>query len=200
MKNDIENLLEITKIVNIINSGLCKEKYDEWSKHQNPMVRYSLVCNGFTPELFIHDDNTMIRSEALSRRPDLQKESLKNIINDPKKLEFIEKTLSKQTYIDTEMLKTFVSNCEKYKPDFWYEAYKIKLKAIQNKLTSDEEKMSPYELFKINNPSWARNFNSIVIQFILEMSEYQNDIDNKEFECYFTTEIKPKDGKIIVRQ
>ena len=116
MTNDIENLLEITRIVNIINSGLCKEKYEEWSKYPNPMVRYSLVCNDFKPKLFIYDDNTMIRSEALSRRPDLQKESLQNIINDPNKLEFIEKTLSKQTY--TEVLKIFISNCEKYKPDF----------------------------------------------------------------------------------
>ena len=39
-----------------------------------------------------------------------------------------------------------------------------------------------------------------VIQFILEMSEYQNDINDKEFERYFTPEIEPKGGKIIVKK
>ena len=180
------------------------------------MNRYTLVCNNYKPELFIHDDNAMIRSKALQRRSDLQKESLQNIITDPKKLEFIEKVLSKQTYIDIDILKTFVSNCKKYNSDIYYEPYEIKMKGNQIKLSKfnefkkifenliklskDEEKMSPYELFKINNPAWARDFNSEAIQFILEMSEYQNDIDNKEFERYFKPEIEPKGGKIIIKK
>lgn len=197
---NIDEILNINKIVTIINSSMYQDKYDEWVKHPNPMVRYALVCNNFKPELFIHDDNTMIRSEALQKRPDLQKESLKNIINDPEKLEFIEKVLSKQTYIDIDVLKIFVSNCKKHNSNIYYEPYEIKLNGNQIELSKDQEKMSPYQLFKLNNPSWARDFNSEAIQFILEMAEYQNDINDKEFELYFTPEIEPKGGKIIVRQ
>ena len=199
MKIDIEHLFEINKIVNIINSGLCKEKYEKWSKHPSPMVRYALVCNNFKPELFIYDDNPMVRSEALQRRPDLQKDSLRNIINNPEKLEFIEKILSKQTHIDIDVLKNFVSNCKKYNLNIYYEPYEIKLNGNQIKLSKDEQKISPYELFKINNPAWARDFNSEAIQSILEMSDYQNDIDDKEFERYFTPKIEPKGGKIILK-
>ena len=190
----------INKIINIINANLCQDKYDKLVSHPSPMVRYALICNDFKLELFIHDDNAMVRSEALKRRPDLQKESLKNIINDPEKLEFIEKVLSKQTYIDIDVLKNFVSNCKKYNLNIHYEPYEIKLNGNQIRLSKDEQKMSPYELFKINNPAWARDFNSEAIQFILEMSEYQNDIDDKEFERYFTPEIEPKGGKIIVKK
>ena len=199
MINNIENLLKITKIVNIINSGLCKEKYETWSKHPSPMIRYTLVCNNYKPELFIHDDNTMIRSKALQKRPDLQKESLQNIITDPKKLEFIEKVLSKQIYIDIDILKTFVSNCKKYNSDIYYEPYEIKIKGNQIKLSKDEEKMSPYELYKIGNPGWARDFNSEAIQGVLEISEFL-DVDDEDFKRIFTPEIEPKGGKIVIGQ
>ena len=199
MINNIENLLKITKIVNIINSGLCKEKYETWSKHPSPMIRYALICNDFKLELFIHDDNAMVRSEALQKRPDLQKESLQNIITDPKKLEFIEKVLSKQIYIDIDILKTFVSNCKKYNSDIYYEPYEIKIKGNQIKLSKDEEKMSPYELYKIGNPGWARDFNSEAIQGVLEISEFL-DVDDEDFKRIFTPEIEPKGGKIVIGQ
>lgn len=198
MKTD--EILIIHKIVTIINSNMYQNKYDEWVNHPNPMVRYTLVCNDFKPELFIYDDNTMIRSEALKRKPDLQYQSLKNMLNNSDNLETLNKILSQQTHIDTNILKTFVSNCKTFKPNFQYEPYEIKLLAIENKLTPSEKNLSPYQLFKLNNPSWARNFNSEAIQSILEISEYQNDIDDNEFERYFTPEIQPKGGKIIVKQ
>ena len=197
---NIKEMQVINKIINIINANLCQDEYDNLVSHPNPMVRYALVCNDFKPELFIYDDNTMVRSESLKRRPDLQYQSLKNILNNPNNLEKINKILSKQTYIDINILKTFVSNCKTFKPDFQYEPYETKLKAIKNELSPSEKELSPYQLFKLNNPSWARNFNSESIQFILEMSEYQNDINDKEFERYFTPEIEPKGGKIILKQ
>ena len=143
MPKDIDDILKINKILNIINLGLYPEKYNEWAEHPDPMIRYALVCNGFKPELFIHDENTMVRSESLKQRPDLQKESLQDIIDDPKKLNFIEKVLSKQTYIDIEILTKFVYNYKKYKqisiydPISRYEMYETKLKAMKTKLSSE---------------------------------------------------------------
>lgn len=201
----INNILKTNKIINIINSGLYQDKYDELVTHPDPMIRYALVCNGFKPELFIHDENTMVRSESLKQRPDLQKESLKDIIDDPKKLNFIEKVLSKQTYIDIEILTKFVSNYKKYKQISIYdpisrcEMYETKLKAIQTKLSLEEKQISPYELYKIGNPGWARDFNSEAIQGVLEMSEFL-DVDDEEFKSIFTPEIVPKGGKIVIGQ
>ena len=205
MPKDIDDILKINKILNIINLGLYPEKYNEWAEHPDPMIRYALVCNGFKPELFIHDENTMVRSESLKQRPDLQKESLQDIINDPKKLNFIEKVLSKQTYIDIEILTKFVSNYKKYKqisiydPISRYEMYETKLKAMKTELSSEEKQMSPYELYKIGNPGWARDFNSEAIQGVLEMSEFL-DVDDEEFKSIFTPEIVPKGGKIVIGQ
>lgn len=199
----INNILKTTKIINIINSGLYQDKYDHLVTHPDPMIRYALVCNGFKPELFIHDENTMIRSEALKQRPDLQKESLQNIIDDPKKLNFIEKVLSKQTYIDIEILTKFVSNYKKYKQISIYdpisrcEMYETKLKAMQIELSSKEQKMSPYELYKIGNPGWVRDFNVQSISCVLEMSEF-TDEDDDDFKRVFTPEIEPKGGKIVI--
>lgn len=198
MKTD--EILIIHKIVTIINSNMYQYKYDEWVNHPNSMIRYALICNDFKPELFIYDNNTMVRSEALKKRPDLQYQSLKNMLNNPDDLEKLDKILSKQTYIDINILKTFVSNCKRFKPDFQYKPYEIKLKAIENKLLPSEQELSTYQLFKLNNPSWARDFNSEAIQFILEISEYQNELNDKEFEQYFTPEIQPKGGKIIVKK
>lgn len=201
----IDNILKTTKIVNIINSGLYQDKYDELVTHPDPMIRYALVCNGFKPELFIHDENTMVRSESLKQRPDLQKESLQNIIDYPKKLNFIEKVLSKQTYIDIEILTKFVSNYKKYKqisiydPISRYEMYETKLKAMKTELSSEEKQMSPYELYKIGNPGWARDFNSEAIQGVLEMSEF-TDEDDDDFKRIFTPEIEPKGGQIVIGQ
>ena len=205
MPVNIGNIIQNNKIINIINSGLCKDKYDELANHPDPMIRYTLVCNGFKPELFIHDENTMIRSEALKLRPDLQKESLQDIINDPKKLNFIEKVLSKQTYIDIEILTKFVYNYKKYKQISIYdpisrcEMYETKLKAIQTELSSEEKQMSPYELYEIGNPGWARDFNSEAIQAVLEMSEFL-DVDDEDFKRIFKPEIEPKGGKIVIGQ
>lgn len=205
MPKDIDDILKINKILNIINLGLYPEKYNEWAEHPDPMIRYALVCNGFKPELFIHDENTMVRSESLKQRPDLQKESLQDIIDDPKKLNFIEKVLSKQTYIDIEILTKFVSNYKKYKqisiydPISRYEMYETKLKAMKTELSSEEKQMSPYELYKIGNPGWARDFNSEAIQGVLEMSEFL-DVDDEEFKSIFTPEIVPKGGKIVIGQ
>ena len=195
----IDNILKTTKIVNIINSGLYQDKYDQLVTHPDPMIRYALVCNGFKPELFIHDENTMIRS------PDLQKESLQDIIDDPKKLNFIEKVLSKQTYIDIEILTKFVYNYKKYKQISIYnpisrcEMYETKLKAMQTELSLEEKQMSPYELYKIGNPGWARDFNSEAIQGVLEMSEFL-DVDDEDFKRIFKPEIEPKGGKIVIGQ
>lgn len=205
MPKDIDDILKINKILNIINLGLYPEKYNEWAKHPDPMIRYTLVCNSFKPELFIHDENTMIRSEALKQRPDLQKKSLQDIIDDPKKLNLIEKILSKQTYIDIEILTKFVSNYKKYKQISIYdpisrcEMYETKLKAIQTKLSLEEKQMSPYELYKIGNPGLARDFNSEAIQVVLEMSEFL-DVDDEDFKRIFTPEIEPKGGKIVIGQ
>ena len=198
MKTD--EMLIIHKIVTIINSNMYQDKYDEWVNHPNPMVRYALVCNDFKPELFIYNNNTMVRSEALKRRPDLQYQALKDMLDNPNNLENLDNILTKQTYIDINILKTFISNCKTFKPNFQYKPYEIKLKAIENELLPSEQKLSPYQLFKLNNPSWARDFNSEAIQSILEISEFQDDIDDKEFERYFTPEIQPKGGKIIVKK
>lgn len=201
----IDNILKTTKIVNSINSGLYQDKYDQLASHPDPMIRYALVCNGFKPELFIHDDNHMIRSEALKLRPDLQKESLKDIIDDPTKLEFVDNVLNKQFYIDIELLIKHISNLKKYKqisiydPLFDYESYEVKLKAIQTELSSEEKQMSPYELYKIGNPGWARDFNAQSIGCVLEMSEF-TDKDDDDFKRIFTPEIEPKDGKIVIGQ
>lgn len=201
----IDNILKTTKIVNSINSGLYQDKYNQLASRPDPMIRYALVCNGFKPELFIHDDNHMIRSEALKLRPDLQKESLKDIIDDPKKLNFIEKVLSKQTYIDIEILTKFVSNYKKYKQISIYnpisrcEMYETKLKAMQTELSLEEKQMSPYQLYKIGNPGWARDFNSEAIQGFLEMSEFL-DVDDEDFKRIFKPEIEPKGGKIVIGQ
>lgn len=201
----INNILKTNKIINIINSGLYQNKYDQLVTHPDPMIRYTLVCNGFKPELFIHDENTMIRSEALKQRPDLQNESLQDIIDDPKKLNFIEKVLSKQTYIDIEILTKFVSNYKKYKQISIYdpisrcEMYETKLKAMQTELSLEEKQMSPYELYKIGNPGWARDFNSEAIQGVLEMSEFL-DVDDEDFKKIFKPEIEPKGGKIVIGQ
>lgn len=205
MPTNIGNIIQNNKIINIINSGLYKDKYDELVTHPDLMIRYALVCNGFKPELFIHDENTMVRSEALKQRPDLQKESLQDIIDDPKKLNFIEKVLSKQTYIDIEILTKFVSNYKKYKQISIYdpisrcEMYETKLKAMQTELSLEEKQMSPYEIYKIGNPGWARDFNSEAIQGVLEMSEFL-DVDDGEFKSIFKSEIEPKGGKIVIGQ
>ena len=205
MPKDINDILKINKILNIINLGLYPKKYDDWAKHPDPTVRYTLVCNGFKPELFIHDDNHMIRSEALKLRPDLQKESLQDIIDDPTKLEFVDNVLNKQFYIDIELLTKHISNLKNYKqisiydPLFNCESYEVKLKAMQTELSSEEKQMSSYELYKIGNPGWAHDFNVQSIGCILEMSEF-TDEDDDDFKRIFTPEIEPKGGKIVIGQ
>ena len=205
MPKNIHDILKINKILNIINLGLYPKKYDDWAKHPDPTVRYTLVCNGFKPELFIHDDNHMIRSEALKLRPDLQKEALQDIIDDPTKLEFVDNVLNKQFYIDIELLTKHISNLKNYKqisiydPLFDCESYEVKLKAMQTELSSEEKQMSSYELYKIGNPGWAHDFNVQSIGCVLEMSEF-TDEDDDDFKRIFTPEIEPKGGKIVIGQ
>ena len=77
--------------------------------------------------------------------------------------------------------------------------YETKLKAMKTELSSEEKQMSPYELYKIGNPGWARDFNSEAIQGVLEMSEF-TDEDDDDFKRIFTPEIEPKGGQIVIRQ
>ena len=73
------------------------------------------------------------------------------------------------------------------------------MKGNQIKLSKGKEKMSPYELYKIGNPGWARDFNSEAIQGVLEMSEFL-DVDDEDFKRVFKPEIEPKGGKIVIGQ
>ena len=70
---------------------------------------------------------------------------------------------------------------------------------MQTELSSKEKQMSPYELYKIGNPGWARDFNVQSIGCVLEMSEFL-DVDDEDFKRIFTPEIEPKGGKIVIGQ
>lgn len=54
-------------IVDIINDGLLKERYEEWKRYPRAGVRQALVDNGYFWDYFINDEDPYIRQSIIEK-------------------------------------------------------------------------------------------------------------------------------------
>ena len=55
-------------IVDIINDGLLKERYEEWKRYPRAGVRHALVDNGYFLDYFINDEDPYIRQDIIEKK------------------------------------------------------------------------------------------------------------------------------------
>ena len=60
--------MDKNRIKQMIRNGEGTEFYEEWAKHEDSSVRYTLAETGYAPHIFINDWHPSIREQALRKK------------------------------------------------------------------------------------------------------------------------------------
>jgi hypothetical protein len=158
-------------IVDIINDGLLKERYNNWKHHPRAGVRQALVDNGYFYDYFINDEDRYIRQNIIEK--DLRL-GLKRLDNDEDR-DVVRGELELQTNdeIELDILKAYLEaekeygDIEEIDELFVYSALKLKYEALTTVPTTVEKTMTPAQLYASNNPLWAHGYTANRIRRIM---------------------------------
>lgn len=142
---------ETHTIMRAINNGESLDKYEEWSNHPDPYVRYTLAINGHFPDKLIKDKNEDVREGVIATHPDY----LPYLLHDEALYERVNLILEKQVYPDIDLLEQHIEDLKTFNSEFYREDMEIKLAALKHKATPIELTMTPLQLYKANSPLWA---------------------------------------------
>ena len=141
-------------IIEAIRANLMEERYEQWSTHNMHRVRKELAKRGYFPEVFTHDKDPYVRSAVFFAYPHLAEELLTDALTYLRTWENIK--FSRQ--ISAEALKAFLDTPIHPNVDNVYLSYvRRKYEAMTTTPTSLEATMTFEQLFRVNNPLWAKN-------------------------------------------
>ena len=145
---------EETPILEAIRANLMEERYEQWSTHNMHRVRKELAKKGYFPEVFIHDKEPSVRSAVFFAHPQFAKDALSNTLTYLNVWNGIK--FSRQ--ISEEVLETFLGLPIPQSLDNVYLSYvRRKYEAMTTTPTSLGATMTFAQLFRVNNPLWAKN-------------------------------------------
>jgi len=145
---------EETPILEAIRANLMEERYEQWSTHNMHRVRKELAKKGYFPKVFTHDKDPYVRSAVFFAYPHLAEELLTDALTYLRTWENIK--FSRQ--ISAEALKAFLDTPIHPNVDNVYLSYvRRKYEAMTTTPTSLEATMTFEQLFRVNNPLWAKN-------------------------------------------
>lgn len=164
-KNGIETdrvtlMDDYNTIVDIINDGLLKERYEEWKRYPRAGVRHALVDNGYFLDYFINDEDPYIRQDIIEKNLRL---GLKRLDND-KDRQVVQTRLLRKTNdeLELDILKAYIDAEEEYgdtEENLAYQALALKYEALTAVPSTIEKTMTPAQLYASDSPLWALNYN-----------------------------------------
>lgn len=93
--------------------------------------------------------------------------------------------LRKQTSPDINELKNFLEKAHIIKHVYNPRALELKYQAMTTNPTTIEKTMSPYQLYKIDNPLWAIELSAYQIQEFLNQEDYNGKLSKLLFDDYY---------------
>lgn len=151
--------MDKNRIKQMICNGEGQEYYQEWTKHPDSSVRYTLAETGYAPEVFIHDKELPIRELVLRQYP----EYLPYLLGNSENLMIVNECLEMQTEISVPILEQHITDLKNDKHDYHKDDMETKLKSLLYEPTAIEQTMSPLQLYQVGSPLWARPFTPIAI-------------------------------------
>lgn len=144
---------------NAIVMGEQREKYDDWFKDASKMLKQTFAELGYYPDKLIHDDDIYIGLAVVEYSLQYCAKYARYLLKRQLKQEEFTKVLSLCLYApqtDDETLQLILDNK--------YGLGSVNIRAIHTKmegLTTNpsilEQTMGRYQLYRLDNPQWARN-------------------------------------------
>ena len=155
-------------IVDIINDGLLKERYEEWKRYPRAGVRQALVDNGYFWDYFINDEDPYIRQSIIEK--DLRL-GLKRLDNDEDR-QVVQTRLLQKTNdeLELDILKAYIDAEKEYgdtEENLTYQALALKYEALTAVPSTIEKTMTPAQLYASDSPLWALNYDPDMIKQML---------------------------------
>lgn len=162
------------EIIKAINNGEHKEQYEKWARHEDVGVRHTLARQGYFPEIFVNDQNYVIKVAILRTHP----EYTKHFLGDEDYYIEVNLALETVTYPDIKVLEQHLEDLDTFDPDYPRKDMETKLAALIYEPTSLEKTMTPIQLYKANSPLWAYHLTPDDISYILEAQSVGEDTDD----------------------
>lgn len=145
-------------IIDLISYGQACDHYKGWKDHPNEYVRLSLATNGYFLSHYIHDESDHIKYAAISQQPELMIELMINPTDD--ELRFALDYLYDQWSPDVKHLKAYLdaAHVDDEPKDYKAQALQIKYLAETTELEPLMKTMTRAQLFIINHPAWAKDY------------------------------------------
>lgn len=154
-----DHFIESSEIKQMIRKGEGQEYYQDWTKHPDNSVRYTLAEIGYAPDIFIHDKELPIREMVIRKYP----EYLPHLLGSSENLMLVNEYLEMQTEISVPTLKQHITDLKNDKSGYHTEDMETKLKALLYEPTAIEKTMSPLQLYQAGSPLWAKPFTPLAI-------------------------------------
>lgn len=98
--------MDTNRIKQMIRNGEGTEFYEDWAKHEDSSVRYTLAETGYAPHIFINDWHPSIREQAMRKNP----KYLPQLLGKPENLRIVNEYLEKQAKIPVDVLEQHIKD------------------------------------------------------------------------------------------
>lgn len=174
----VKNVDDEQLILDLISYGQACDHYQEWKDHPNETVRLSLATNGYFLDQYIHDESSQIKYMAISKQPEL----INELLSEPAdhELQFACEYLYDQSSPNVDALKKYVTAANIHthndpKDGKSYALY-IKYLAETSELDIMTRTMTPAQLFAINHPAWAKDYEPEAIEAVQDIVPTLSDM------------------------
>lgn len=151
-------------ILDLISYGQACDHYEEWKDHANENVRLSLATNGYFLDHYIHDTSDNLKYLAIRKQPEL----MNDLLGHPTEgeLRFARDYLYNQVSPDAKHLKAYVAHVDDEPKDYKEKALLTRYLADVVELDAFTKTMTAAQLFTVNHPAWARDYDPEAITSI----------------------------------
>lgn len=152
----------------LIENGHAQEYYDVWKHNSNKDIRIALAKQDLYPEFFIKDGQSDVRITVMKKHPEYRKELIGKTQKEYTAVLDDLFNASDTANVDLELLYRIRNNKNYQKQSYSdREAIEAKIACMEQDVELLEATMSPYQLYTLKSPLWARNLTLKQIDIII---------------------------------
>ena len=152
----------------LIENKHAQEHYEVWKHNSNKAIRVALAKQGLYPEFFIKDGRSDVRIEVMKKYPQYRKELIGKTQKEYTAVLDELFSASDTTDVELELLYS-IRNDKNYQKQSQLdrESIEVKIAGMEQDVELLEATMSPYQLYTLKSPLWARNLTLKQIDIII---------------------------------
>lgn len=183
----------------LIENGHAQEHYEVWKHNSNKAIRVALAKQGLYPEFFIKDGQSDVRIEVMKKYPQYRKELIGKTQKEYAAVLDDLFNASDTANMDLELLYSIRNNKNYQKQSYMdRKTIEAKIACMEQDVELLEATMSPYQLYTLKSPLWARNLTLKQIDLIIYGLDQLENAGKRDVCEKFFTEIvtaSPELGK-----